>query len=150
MRHADADAACGCVKRHAFCLIPCVRNAVRFICIFRRRLVCKWRRIGPCCSDWTMFYKMSLNENNHPCRGTRNEYNGTMLVGRLIGSHREVGREGGGGGRERGREGLREEGRQERRERGREGERQGVRREGGRHGVRGERREGGRDEGRVE
>ncbi len=40
MLHADADAACGCVKRHAFCLIPCVRNAVRFICIFRRRLVC--------------------------------------------------------------------------------------------------------------
>ena len=36
-----------------------------------------------------------MNENNHPCRGRRNEYNVTMLVGRLIGSHREVGREGG-------------------------------------------------------
>ena len=68
-----------------------------------------------------------MNENNHPCRGRRNEYNITMLVGRLIGSHREVRGRVGGKEEEEGREGLREEGR----EGGREGERQGVRREGG-------------------
>ena len=62
-----------------------------------------------------------MNESNHPCRGRRNEYNVTMLVGRLIGSHREVG----------GREGGREEGR-----RRRKGEREGLREEGGRKGGR--------------
>ena len=44
MRHADA--ACGCVKRHAFCLIPYVWNAVRFICLFRRRLAFNWHQRG--------------------------------------------------------------------------------------------------------
>ena len=103
MRHADADAACGCFKRHAFCLIPCVRNAVRFICIFRRRLVCKWRRIGPCCSD-SMFYKMYCNRVRMMkiiTHAEEEETNTMLLVVILIGSYREVGRE---GGRERGRE----------------------------------------------
>ena len=50
------------------------------------------------------------------------ETNTMLLVGRLIGSHREVGREGGGGGREgEGREGGREEGRDGGRQAGREG-----------------------------
>ena len=62
-----------------------------------------------------------MNESNHPCRGRRNEYNVTMLVGRLIGSHREVGRR---------RKGEREGGTEAGREACREGERQGVRREG--------------------
>ena len=89
----DAACRCGCVKQHAFCLIPCVRNAVRFICIFRRRLVCKWRRIGPCCSDWTMFYKMSCNRlwMKIITHADEEETNTMLLVGRFIGSHREVG-----------------------------------------------------------
>ena len=55
MRLANASSGMRFVWFHV-CWMPCV-----LFFIFRRRLVCKWCRIGPCCSDWTMFYKMSCN-----------------------------------------------------------------------------------------
>ena len=74
--------------------------------------------IGPCCSDWTIFHKMSCNRLRMKIiiHTEEEETNTMLLVGRLIGSHREVGRK---GEREAGREG------------GREREIEGVRKEGG-------------------
>ena len=46
-----------------------------------------------------------MNENNHPCRGRRNEYN---VAGWEIDRFPQIGRDGGGGGGEGGREGERE------------------------------------------
>ena len=101
MRHADADAACGCVKQHAFCLNPCVRNGVRFICIFRRRLACNWRRIGPRLQrlDDVMYGKLSCNRLRMTIITTRRlstgeeeeETNALLLDGRLKESERERG-----------------------------------------------------------
>ena len=108
----DAACRCGCGlrMRQAACVLFDSMCAVRFICIFRRRLVCKWRRIGPCCSDWTMFYKMSCNRLRMKIitHAEEDETNTMLLVGRLIGSHREVG--GRKGEREVGREGGRKGG----------------------------------------